>query len=516
MSKSMPDSQTSENQNLSNALFSHLDEKLFFPRLCDHLHKLIAADCTRIFIVNQDQSASLISKDGKLSKSNTQLDKGEGPAGHVIRTKRPYFSNSTTRDPLFSVEASEGVQKEMITPILYEGIVIATIHFQILSGDFEFTQEHINTVMELLKSIKKPIANIKMYLAAKFLNEALVKQIESKERELKESKNGLNVSDTYKISDTEIIGKSAAMKEILKVAEKVSKSDSNALLEGSTGTGKEMIGRKIHCLNKRAENPFFSVDASAVSEMQLEKEIFGEDTTDFTRGPLANAGVLEKANGGTLFINNIDRMSLGTQTRLSKYIAEGLAFRVNGQVPYRTDVKIIGATTKNLRDMVSENLFREDLFFELAAITLRVPALHERGEDIELLANYFLNKGKPCDQHKSISPSALKILMEYSWPGNVRELHNVMERAFILSDGIVIEKDHLSDNISTTEHVIPEEKRAVDYTEMTLDELEKIHITSTLDHLGGNKTRTAKTLGITVKTLYNKLHSYGMIASKEA
>jgi DNA-binding NtrC family response regulator len=505
-----------EIQNLSNRLFSSLEEKHFFPTLCAHFHKIVGADNTKIFIVNQDQSASLISENGKISKKKVSLVRGEGSTGHVIRTKKPYFSNNTERDPLFSVEASSGVRKELIAPIVYEGIVIATIHFQVVNKEIEFNRDHITHIFGTLNHIQKPIANMKMYLAAKFLNAALIQQIESKEKELKESKNGLTASDSYKIQDKQIVGKSGSMKHLLTLVEKIAKAKTNTLIEGLTGTGKEMVARKIHCLSNRSDLGFASIDCSALTELQLEVEIFGEEVVDFTKGPVVKTGILEKADGGTLFINNIDQMPLGIQTRLSQYISEGLAFRVNGQVPYRTKVVILGATSKDLTSLVEGNMFREDLFFALAAITIKVPSLKDRKEDIELLANYFLNKDRPCDEHKSLSPSALHKLLDYAWPGNVRELHNVMERAFILSDGIIVEKDHLSENILRCEEAIQEEDKIVDFTEMTLDALEKVHITSTLEHLGGNKTRTAKTLGITVKTLYNKLHSYGMIAPKEA
>ncbi|MBT7609326.1 MAG: sigma-54-dependent Fis family transcriptional regulator [Bacteriovoracaceae bacterium] len=505
-----------EIKNLSNSLFSSLEEKHFFPALGAYFHKMVGADNTKIFIVNQDQSASLISENGKISKKKVILVKGEGSTGHVIRTRKPYFSNNTERDPLFSIEASAGVRKELIAPIVYEGIVIATIHFQVIKKEIEFSRDHITNIFATLNNIQKPIANMKMYLAAKFLNSALLEQIETKEKELNESKNGLSASDSYKIEDKKIVGKSDSMKHLLNLVEKIAKAKTNTLIEGLTGTGKEMVARKIHCLSDRSNLGFVSIDCSALTELQLEVEIFGEEVVDFTKGPIVKTGILEKADGGTLFINNIDQMPLGIQTRLSQYISEGLAFRVNGQAPYRTNVRILGATSKDLTSLVEGNMFREDLFFALAAITIKVPSLKERKEDIELLANYFLNKDRPCDEHKSLSPSALQKLLDYAWPGNVRELNNVMERAFILSDGMIVEKDHLSENILRCEEVLPEEAKIVDYTEMTLDELEKIHITSTLDHLGGNKTRTAKTLGITVKTLYNKLHSYGMIAPKEA
>ncbi len=156
--------------------------------------------------------------------------------------------------------------------------------------------------------------------------------------------------------------------------------------------------------------------------------------------------------------------------------------------------------------------FREDLFYALSTMALRLPALRDHKEDIEVLSHYFLNNGKIVEKQKSLSPEALKSLVEYAWPGNIRELQNVMERAYILADGKIIERDHLADSVTSTPVVEEEEKKEeIIFSEMTLEELEKRHIVFTLGHLGGNKTKTAKSLGITVKTLYNKLHSYGMI-----
>ena len=246
----------------------------------------------------------------------------------------------------------------------------------------------------MLGQIQKPLANIKMYLAAKFLNETLIKQIEAKEKELEESKMGLQISDSYKIQDKEIIGKSESMRHLLDLVEKVSKSDVNALIEGESGSGKEMVARKIHCHSSRSEMGFISVDCSSLSEIQLEAEIFGEETHDFSRGPVVKNGLLEMANSGTLFINNIDKMPLSIQTKLVQFINEGLTFRMNGQIPYRSDVRIIAASSRQLTEDVESNLFREDLFYSLNTVTLKVPGLHERKKISKFLQTFFLIKTK--------------------------------------------------------------------------------------------------------------------------
>ena len=248
----------------------------------------------------------------------------------------------------------------------------------------------------------------------------------------------------------------------------------------------------------------------------LEKELFGEEAGNFATGIQIRNGALEACNGGTLLINRICSLSPRLQAKLLGFIKEGMAFRVGGSVPFKSDIRIISSTNTVLSEKVERNEFREDLFYVLNKMNFAVPALREHIEDIELLANKFLNESKKAEDQKSLSPGVLVTLQEYNWPGNVRELQNVIERAYILSDGMIIEKDHLADSVGKVEMVVEEEEEEINYQEMTLDELEKRHICMTLDHLAGNKTRTAKTLGITVKTLYNKLHSYGMIQPKEA
>jgi Nif-specific regulatory protein len=213
-------------------------------------------------------------------------------------------------------------------------------------------------------------------------------------------------------------------------------------------------------------------------------------------------------------------MSSLVQNKLIQYINTKMGIKANGRDFFKSDVRILSASTKDLMEMVAVNKFREDLYFALSTVVLKVPALRERREDIEILANFFLNANKSKDAHKSFSPSAVKAMSEYSWNGNVRELQNVVERAYILSEGSIIEKLHLDQNIQNAEEkaerVVEKVAKVVEFTHMTLEELERNHIMGTLESLAGNKTRAAKVLGITVKTLYNKLHSYGIEFDKEA
>lgn len=499
---------------LSSILLTTLDESIFFNELARFMKGEIACDHVIVYKVLEDHSAVMVSNDGELVDGHI---KGKGPAGHVIRTKRPYFSNQTDRDPVFADVIAEGVKAELAVPVAVDGIVIGTIHFQSKSGSHSFAREHMTQVQNILNNIQRPLVNMKMYLQAKYLNEALMQKIKEKEKELEKSKSGPKLADSFRIEDKEIIGQSDSMKKLIALVDRVSNSDVNALLQGEAGTGKEMIARRLHCRSHRRDHAFISIDVTSLSEETLEIELFGKEIIDFTQNHNAKKGLIEQAHGGTLFINNVDALSANLQAKITHFIQEKMAFRVGGQVPYRADVRLIVASTRELSDLVEGGHMREDLYYALNTMIFNVPALRERHEDIEVLATHFLNLGKNREQMKSLSPSALKALREYNWPGNVRELQNVMERAYILSDGMIVERDHLADSVSAPAPVQEEEKEEVySFQEMTLDELERKHITMTLDHLAGNKTKTAKVLGITVKTLYNKLHSYGMIQSKEA
>lgn len=502
-------------QEISSTLLSSLDESVFFPTLGKLMHDHMGVDKTLVFMVQENGSVKLVSKNGKLLKKGLTLEKGIGPAGHVIRTKRPYFSNNTERDPLFSDAKEEGIRAELALPIIHEGIVLGTLHFQCIESDKDFTRDDITAVMEILNELRQPMANMKMYLAAKHLNESLLRQIEIKEKEIQKRDSGVSLGDSFKIEEKEIVGKSEAMKTLIHYADKVAEADVNALLIGERGVGKEMIGRRIHCRSVRNEHAFISIDCSALDELALEREIFGEEGGSFKEIKVKN-GLLELANGGTLFLNNVDRLTLHLQSKIYNFLNEKMAFRVGGHMPYRANVRLIVASCKDLNELAAEGSFREDLLFAVNTMILRVPSLKERQDDIETLATHFLNLHKKPEEQKSLSPGVVKLLREYNWPGNVRELQNVIERAYILSDGMIVEKDHLADSV--TECQIEEEKEeenVIHFSEMTLDELEKRHICMTLEHLGGNKTKTAKMLGITVKTLYNKLHSYGMIGNQQ-
>lgn len=507
----------SEIETLVSILLSTLDESIFFPKLGHFLHSQMNCDHTIIKLVLESGDIQEISKNGSFIQEGDISEKGQGVAGHVQRTKQPYFCNDSSRDPLLQKEHQSGIVSELAIPLVQEGIVIATLHFQSKHSERSFSRQDIVNVKSVLNQIQLPLSNMKMYLSAKHLNMALMKKIEAKEKEILKKNIEPSGNSSFQIEEKEIVGRSKVMNELLHVADKVATSDINALILGDRGVGKEMIARRIHCRSFRKGKSFLSIDCSTLQEDELEREIFGQEIGHFNDVQIKN-GLIELANGGTLFLNNIERLSLSLQSKIYNFINEGMAFRIGGHMPYRSNVKLIVASTKDLNALITEGTIREDFLYSVNTVVLKVPSLKERGEDIERLAYHFLNEKKSVEEHKSFSPGAIKCLQEYPWPGNVRELQNIVERAYILSDSKIVEKEHLSDNVVNQKVELEskeEKKSSLEYQQVTLDELERQHICQTLGHLSGNKTKTAKALGITVKTLYNKLHSYGMINNQK-
>ncbi len=503
-------------EHLSSILLSTLDETIFFSELSKYIKNSIGCDKIKVYKVQEDTSAKLISLDGGPVHEGQELMIGEGPAGHVIRTKRSYFSNNTARDPLFAKELHEGIKAELCFPVGHEGVLIATIHLQNLSVEREFSREHINSIQDIVNEIKRPLANMKLYLSAEYLNEMLLKKIEEKERELEERKNGMRISDSFRVLEKEMIGKSEVMQNLLKMVDKAALSESSVLITGEAGTGKEMIAKRIHCRGRRKAGPFVVFDCSSYNEQEIEAELFGVTSSDSFSGRNDKLGVLELANGGTLLIKKISKLSATVQAKMINFMNEGIAIRVGEKIPYRSDVRLIVSSSDDINKLIEQGLFRNDLFYSIARINLQVPAVRDRKDDVELFAYHFLNKDKKNEEMKSLSPCVISALKEYKWPGNLRELQNIIERAYILAEGMIVDKNHLSDHICKKEEV-KEEKvdKFLNFKEVTLEELEKAHICHSLEFLGGNKTKTAKLLGITVKTLYNKLHSYGMIGDEK-
>lgn len=305
-----------------------------------------------------------------------------------------------------------------------------------------------------------------------------------------------------------IIFQSEVMSSLMKMVDRVAPSTANILVMGESGTGKELLARAVHDRSNRKNKPFVAINCGALRETLLESELFGHEKGSFTGAYTKKIGLAEAANGGTLFLDEIGELAQGIQAKLLRFLQEGEIFRVGGKDPIKVDIRLISATNRELDQEVVRGNFREDLFYRINTIVVSAPPLRRRKEDIPSLISHFLNSSHHAylNRGRTVSEDAMKSLMKYEWPGNIRELQNVCERLQILSDGHQIMMNDLPEHIRN-----PERKDdLIEYdVNMTIHELEKRYILRALMHFGGNKTQAANALGITIKTLYNKLHEYG-------
>ena len=324
---------------------------------------------------------------------------------------------------------------------------------------------------------------------------------------------------TAKYSFDDIIGSSQAIREDILMAKRYSRVDSNVLIVGETGTGKEVFAHAIHNGSTRSGKSFVALNCSAFSRELLESELFGYEKGAFTGAVGMRKGRFEAADGGTLFLDEIGELPLLLQAKLLRALQQGEVQRVGSDTPIIVDVRVIAATNRNLREEVSEGRFREDLYYRLNVIGVEVPSLRERREDIPVLATAFLERFALANRKeiKGFTPQAMDALLKYSWPGNVRELENAVERAAILCLGEYISERELPMAVSSA----PKNNDAPTLAElqgaageepisMTLDEMERAAILRTLQDTGDNKSEAARRLGITRATLHNKLRRYDM------
>ncbi|MEZ5980516.1 MAG: sigma-54 dependent transcriptional regulator [Planctomycetota bacterium] len=305
-----------------------------------------------------------------------------------------------------------------------------------------------------------------------------------------------------------LVGSSRAMQRLYDLVTRVARTDATVLVSGETGTGKELVARAIHRLGRRADRPFVALNCAAVQPSLVESELFGHEPGSFTGASRRRKGCFELANGGTLFLDEITEMSTELQTRLLRVLETDEFRRVGGERSIRVDVRLVAATNRDADAAVRDGELREDLYYRLEVFPIRVPPLRERERDIQMLASHFLAAlDEGADAPKSFHPDALARLRAHAWPGNVRELRNVVERAHILATGATIDPDHVDLPSDTT----PPTDRVVEIVPGTpIAEMEKRLVVATLEHTSGDKREAAKLLGISLKTLYNRLNSYGM------
>ncbi len=324
----------------------------------------------------------------------------------------------------------------------------------------------------------------------------------------------------------QFIEKSPAMHDVVQLARRAAASSATVLFTGESGTGKERLARFVHQESQRKTGPFVAINCGAMPEQLLESELFGHERGAFTGATRTTQGLFEAAHGGTLFLDEIGETTPALQVRLLRVLQERTVRRVGWTKSIPVDVRVLSATNRDLEELVTQKLFREDLYYRLRVVPLRVPALRERREDLLLLAREFIagtcqqNACGPC----ALSSEVLDLLLAYDWPGNVRELQNAIERAVVLAENQPsIRTDDLPPEIRQAHHDAMSDKRSKvgEPSEpdtpgsakeiLTLAELEQQHIMAVLERKNGSRRKTAEALGIAENTLWRKLKSYGVI-----
>ncbi len=406
----------------------------------------------------------------------------------VLEKGEPVMAMDAQADERFSGAESiviQNIRSVMCTPLMVQGELIGAIYMDNRLDAGQFSEESLQFLQAFASQAAVAIENARVFEQVKSENERLKKQI--------------SLSDIF----PEIIGNSQAIHKVLEMIRDVAESSATVLIEGESGTGKELVARALHYHSSRRNNLFIPIFCGSISENLLESELFGHKKGAFTGAIENKAGLFEEAHQGTLFLDEIADINKNIQTKLLRLIQEGEFKRVGESKIRKADVRIICATNKDLWKEVEAGNFREDLYYRLNVINIKMPPLRDRMDDIPLLAKHFLQKFTRENKKaiKGFTPQALEEIQKYSWPGNIRELENTIERAVILARGTHITPDLLHLNRPQAETSL---------VGKPLKEIERLAIMKTLEATGNNRTKTAQILGVSRRWLQYRLKEWGI------
>ena len=385
---------------------------------------------------------------------------------------------------------------------------------QVLEQFRKMESNPVTVILTAFASIEKAVKATKLgafdFITKPFKNDEILLAVKNaaEHRRLLEENLRLKKSLRERYNFKNIIGKSAAMQQVFDLIAQVAPRRSTILVQGDSGTGKELVAKAIHASSGRADAPFVAINCGNIPSDLLESEIFGHAKGAYTGATSSKKGLFEVADGGTLFLDEVATISLETQAKLLRVIQEREFRRLGGLENIKVDVRIIAATNRDLQAAVEQGTFRDDLYYRLNVIVIKLPPLQERSEDVPLLADHFIKRY--CEENEKelcvLEPSALKVLMDYHWPGNVRELENVIERAVVLAPGNVITADLFPKNLS---HFLPDSQVRIPVDGLPLKErvtnYERSLILAALDHTDWNQKRAAELLSVNATTLSEKL-----------
>ncbi len=455
----------------------------------DNLLELILESATLISGGNGSSLLLIDEKTGKLhfniavGKGSDEvkgfvLEQNEGIAGWIAKHKKPLYVEDVCNDKRWSGEISASVNQQVTSlagvPLFVDGRI-----YGVMEVIFASPPQMPEKVVESLDAFAEMASGV----IENFVNYGTIR-------------NSYNQLKSTLLEKYRIIGHSAAIEEVMNIALKVAKTSSTVLIQGESGTGKELIARMLHENSPRRKKMFFAINCGAMPETIMERELFGHEKGAFTGADSIKVGLFEAADGSTLFFDEIGEMPKSMQVKLLRVLQGGSFMRLGSTKTITADVRIVAATNRDLKEEVKKGNFREDLYYRLNVIRINLPPLRERGEDIPVLINHFLEKYRKemNIHHLQMSDAAMNILKQYSWPGNIRELENTIERAVVMRGGIEIMPEDL-------QLFVKEEDPLTSFpVGMSLkdaqEQFKRIFIEKTLESTGGNKTKAAKILDI--------------------
>jgi len=409
----------------------------------------------------------------------------------VLDSNEPVLTHDALADPRFSSSQSvifQQINSAACLPLNYRDRILGVLYLDSRGDREKFNEESMEFLHAFANQAAFAIENAYLYGELREVNRHLQNEVQR----------------IYAFD--EIIGKSPKMQDVFNIMSRIMNSDITVLLEGESGTGKELVARALHYNSSRKDKPFVAQFCGNLAESLLESELFGHKKGSFTGAYTDKKGLFEIADGGTFFLDEIAEISPQIQAKLLRVLQEGEIRRVGDTEARKVDVRIISATNRNLREEVDKKVFREDLYYRLNVIQIKMPPLRERHGDIQLLAKHFLKKfaKKRAEKPKILSREAMRLLEKYHWPGNVRELENCLERAIVLS---------IFEEIQAEDLLIPAASQT-DSSRKTLKELEKEFVLHTLEEENGNKTKTAEILGVSLRWLHYKLNEWNINKKK--
>lgn len=468
----------------SEKLFGVYDLARILEGLMDEAIALTRAD--KGFLILFENGEMHVKVARNLSRENLEdaLERvSDSIVAKVVRTQRPLILEDALDDPEFKGSQSVVNLKllsVMCVPLMHKGDLFGLVYV----GNDRLTHRFDARALELL-TIFAAQASL-LVQNALLVNDLFLSNTELK-RKLEDKQLG------------DIIGSSAGMREVLKKLEKVAPTDISVLIAGETGTGKELIARELHRRSPRAKGPFVTINCGAIPENLLESELFGHVKGAFTGAVVTRAGRFQAAIGGTLFLDEVGEMPLSLQVKLLRALQEKVVYKVGDTRPEPVDIRVVAATNRILEEMVRENTFREDLYYRLNVVTLQLPPLRDRGEDVLVLGKFFLGKytAEFGAKARGFTPAAVSAMKKYGWPGNIRELENKLKKAVVLADGPLLGPDDLDLSPDRFAPILP--------LAQAKEEFQKRYINEILERNNGNRTKSAKDLGVDPRTIFRHL-----------